>query len=64
MIKLSNKAVISQGSACPFMTAYPLGLFLGYATRKKLSLIPDPFKQGLDLHQIIACRLQLPRWVT
>ena len=54
VFKLSNKTVISKGSACPLMTAYPPGLFLGYATRKKVPPIPDPFKQGLDLQQIVA----------
>src|SRR3970040_2157157 len=52
--KLSNKTIVSQGSACLLMTAYPLDLFFGHATQKKVPPIPDHFKQGLDLHQIVA----------
>src|SRR3989338_10919913 len=52
--KLSNKTIVSQSSACLLMTAYPLDLFFGHATQKKVSPIPDHFKQGLDLHQIVA----------
>ena len=54
LFKPFNKTVISHGSACPVMTSYPLDLFLGYTTQKKVPPIPDPFKQVLDLHQIVA----------
>ena len=54
LLKLFNKTVISQGSACPLMSSYPLDLLLGYATLKKIPPIPHHFKQGLDFNQIVA----------
>src|SRR3972149_5644525 len=52
--KLSNKTIVSQGSACLLMTAYPLDLFFGHATQKKVPPIPNHFKKGIHLHQIVA----------
>ena len=53
LLKPFNQTVISQGSACPLMASYPLDLFLGYLTRKKVPPVPDPCQQGLGIHPII-----------
>ena len=54
LFKPSDKTVISQGSAYPLMTSYPLDLLLRYLTRKKVPPVPDPCKQGIDFHPIVA----------
>ena len=42
LFKLSNKTVISQGSACPLMPSYPLDLFLGSPPGGKCFSLPLP----------------------
>ena len=43
-----------EGAACPLMTSYPVDLFFGFLTRKKIPPGSAPCKQGLDLHPIVA----------
>ena len=52
--KLSNKTIVSQSSACLLMTAYPLDLLFGYTHQKKVPPIPNHFKKGIHLHQMVA----------
>ena len=53
--KPSDKTVVPQGSACLFMTSYPLDLLFGYTHQKKVPPIPNHFNKGIDLHQMVAC---------
>ena len=54
LFKSSYKTLISQGAARPLVAPYPLDLLPGYLTRKEVPPVPDPCKQGLDLHSIVA----------
>src|SRR3990170_2894037 len=52
--KPSDKTVVPQGSACLLMTSYPLDLLFGYTHQKKVPPIPNHFKKGIHIHQMVA----------